>query len=413
MLDRAPVLDRGVSVQGANSVRVDSQTSWDMILAHRDIVAGQLDIGTPDQFIVDEYALQCRVASLTASMGAAHITSRGIHQVAVNLHSTVKKVEGEFKKARVLDIGCGEGKLGAELERKAKAHVTYLDKDEDSVKAIQTRRGAKYVEDATRLPFKDGEFTRTIGLYAAHVWTADPVDSLVALLEQLRVTTQGGTAFTIPLFNNILMRQDVLAHRDMARWSGQETEESQKPSAIAQKVWDIRDYLVANALSLLAEEGYIDMTWASFIGNGATANRQLETYSGILDIKKQLDKDLISDLTSGAEELVYSPTASNKAIIENVLDLPTSELGVVQNDYEIWEGGLEGAGFKITRHNLPGVGTPFIAMSVSGREPAMTNLIARFTRALGEYTTIEPGRSTDDPTMVTWVLDPEIERMLK
>lgn len=412
MIDRAFVFETGVDIETAGKAMQDSQTTWDVVTEHLAKVTEQLEMGKPDQFVVDEEALLARINQLDKAKAGSHIVSRGSHQLAINLHSNISKIEGEFGKRKTLDIGCGEGRLGTDLERKAKTPFVFMDRDVDTLASIHTRRGSKVVGEALRLPFEDGQFERTIGMYAAHIWTVDPVDSLAELLEQLRVTREGGSVFCVPLVTQIIKRQKYLGSRDADRLHGRESTVAQIQEDMAMKVWDMRDYLVISALSSLVEDGYLDMTWTSFLGEGVTSGAGLEVYSTILDVKKPISREVISDLISGAEEVAYSKDASTLAIVERVLDLPTSELGSIAEDHEIWEGGIEGAGFKITRHNLPLLDTPFIAMSVSGREPAMTNLIARFTRALGAYSNIEPGGSVEDPTLVTWILDPEVEKRL-
>ncbi|HRV76101.1 MAG TPA: class I SAM-dependent methyltransferase [Candidatus Saccharimonadales bacterium] len=412
MIDRAPVSETGVSIEGASKAMQDSQTTWDVVTAHLAKVTEQLGIGKPDQFVVDEDALLARINQLDKAKAGSHIVSRGSHQLAINLHSNTSKIEGEFGKRRTLDIGCGEGRLGTDLERKAKTPFIFMDRDADTLASIHTRRGSKVVGEALRLPFEDGQFERTIGMYAAHIWTVDPVDSLAELLEQLRVTREGGSAICVPLVTQIIKRQKYLGSRDADKLRGRESTVAQLQEDMAMKVWDMRDYLVISALRSLVEENYLDMTWTSFLGEGITSGAGLEVYSTILDVKNPIGRDVISGLISGAEEVAYSKDASTLGIVERVLDLPNSELGSIAEDHEIWEGGAEGVGFKVTRHNLPGTDTPFIIMSVSGIEPAMTNLIARFTRALGDYSSIELGGSVDNPTMVTWVLDPETEKLL-
>lgn len=412
MIDRAPVTELREPAPQASRAHRESQIAWNAIEGHQGLLAQQLSIGAADQFTIDENALRCRVDQFNWAMAQTHVNHRGTHELGIHLSTTVSKIEQEFAKKNVLDAGCGVGKLGGELERKGKARFTYLDSDAEALTKIHTRTGIKVIGNALNLPFEDGRFDRTVGIYAGLIWTPDPVDCLATFLEQLRATKEGGSAFTVPLFNKLIERQGYWGSRDADKILDREGPGEDEITGM--KVWDMQDYLIIDAIKELIGSGYIDMTWVRRVGTGANSSAPLETYSAIFDIKKQVGRETMSDLIAEASEVAYPKDASTQAIIEKVLDLPTSELDTLQQDHEIWEGGIEGAGFKITRHNLPlGINSPFIVMSASGREPARTDLIAKFTRALGEPTSIEPGSSTEDPTMIFWMLDPEIEKKLK
>lgn len=318
MIDRASVFETGVDIERAGKAMQDSQTTWDVVTAHLAKVTEQLEIGKPDQFVVDEEALLARINQLDKAKAGSHIVSRGSHQLAINLHSNTSKIEGEFGKRRTLDIGCGEGRLGADLERKAKTPFVFMDRDADTLASIHTRRGLKVIGEALHLPFEDGQFERTVGMYAAHIWTVDPVDSLAELLEQLRVTREGGSALCVPLVTQIIKRQKYLGSRDADELRGRESTAAQLQEDMAMKVWDMRDYLVISALRSLVEDGYLDMTWTSFLGEGVTSGAGLEVYSTILDVKKPISRDVISGLITGAEEVAYSKDTSTLAIVESL-----------------------------------------------------------------------------------------------
>jgi len=83
----------------------------------------------------------------------------GQHQTAIGLNS-LKKVDWSGK--RVLDIGCGDGKLSLEVIKRTKARELIgidADKSEiDKAKLIKDTRASFYVSDASNLPFEDESF---------------------------------------------------------------------------------------------------------------------------------------------------------------------------------------------------------------------------------------------------------------
>jgi hypothetical protein len=75
----------------------------------------------------------------------------------------------------------------------------------------------------------------------------------------------------------------------------------------------------------------------------------------------------------------------DKEIIESwVASIPTSELGQVQADHEIWEETDGRAHFKVTRHLLPNIGKhEIISLSVSGEPNERRRVIKEFKTVLG------------------------------
>jgi SAM-dependent methyltransferase len=87
---------------------------------------------------------------------------------------------------RTLDLGCGEGRVGAELERRGH-RVTGIDSSPGMVELARERHEA-LVADATELPFEDGSFDLVIAYMS--VMNFDDPES--AIVEAARVLEPGG-----------------------------------------------------------------------------------------------------------------------------------------------------------------------------------------------------------------------------
>jgi SAM-dependent methyltransferase len=97
---------------------------------------------------------------------------------------------GDLRGRRVLDVGCGTGRLAAALAEEAHAKVWGIDSSAEMVAVaretlpvgIGVRQG-----DAERLPFRDGWFDRVTMSLVLHL-----VDRPLALAEARRVVPDGG-----------------------------------------------------------------------------------------------------------------------------------------------------------------------------------------------------------------------------
>jgi SAM-dependent methyltransferase len=88
--------------------------------------------------------------------------------------------------SRTLDLGCGEGRVGAELQRRG-YDVIGVDASERMVELARERHPAE-VADATELPFEDGSFD----LVLAYMSVMNFDDPESAIVEAARVLEPGG-----------------------------------------------------------------------------------------------------------------------------------------------------------------------------------------------------------------------------
>jgi SAM-dependent methyltransferase len=86
-----------------------------------------------------------------------------------------------------IDVGCGEGRLGRELEQRGH-RVLGVDYSEPAVRALGKAGGLGAVGDAGRLPFRTG----AVELVTAFMSLQDMDDPRAAIHEVARILTPGG-----------------------------------------------------------------------------------------------------------------------------------------------------------------------------------------------------------------------------
>lgn len=105
----------------------------------------------------------------------------------------IEKPALKFARGRVLDVGCGAGRVGLYLQRKG-LHVTGIDSS-PRVAALASARGVRDVRVASaceRLPFKRGEF-ETVILFGNNLGVCGSGAGLDRMLRELwRVTNARG-----------------------------------------------------------------------------------------------------------------------------------------------------------------------------------------------------------------------------
>ncbi|WP_349410768.1 class I SAM-dependent methyltransferase [Pseudalkalibacillus sp. SCS-8] len=112
------------------------------------------------------------------------------------VHDQLKKQSGSWKDARVLDIGCGTGRLLLKGVEEAK-HLTGVDLSSEMVKASQQNfflhnrsdKSTFLVADAYELPFEDGHFDVALSTCVMFLLP----EPEIGLKEMIRVTKKGGT----------------------------------------------------------------------------------------------------------------------------------------------------------------------------------------------------------------------------
>jgi ubiquinone/menaquinone biosynthesis C-methylase UbiE len=96
---------------------------------------------------------------------------------------------GDLRGRRVLDLGCGTGRLAAALADRAVARVWGIDSSEEMAAVARAAGVNVKVAPAERLPFKDGWFERAVSRMAVHLF-----DRPRAFAELGRVLAPGGVA---------------------------------------------------------------------------------------------------------------------------------------------------------------------------------------------------------------------------
>jgi ubiquinone/menaquinone biosynthesis C-methylase UbiE len=96
--------------------------------------------------------------------------------------------EADLRGRRVLDVGCGTGRLARALTERDAAKVWGVDASEAMLAAAQVPRGVRLKHGrAEALPFRDGWFERVVFWLSVHL-----VDRSAAFAEARRVLGPGG-----------------------------------------------------------------------------------------------------------------------------------------------------------------------------------------------------------------------------
>jgi hypothetical protein len=290
-LERAPIYP-GMPVEAASQRGRESAMAFGIVLKHTEWLEGYLGVDTDSPFKVDAAAIKARHEQLEGAKSNAHSTTRGIHQLGMLLVGTVNQMSGEFARKRVLDIGAGEGRFGAELTRKARAKMTYLDHDRDILSTIPASWGDRIAASGYALPFKDEAFPRTVAAFSSLPWAKTPQESVNALNEALRVTEVGGTVFLPPFLSNIMKRH---AQTNQVAISDLPSREVDTNERLGLKVWAAQDYaLIGSLLNLIAED-YCSVTWSGYIAKGVNTGEVIESYTAIIDKNKSIPPKVFAD----------------------------------------------------------------------------------------------------------------------
>ncbi len=272
----------------------DSVVTYDTIVEHETWVREYLGLGGEEPFKVTAKALEKRRQQFAASQEAAYATTRDAHQISMMLGGTVSQIEDEMRRRTVLDIGCGQGRFGEAMARKAKSEMTFVDIDEQMLARISRKAGNIVLANAADLPFDDETFDRTLSVYAAISWSETPQDAIRALNEAVRVTEVGGSTFIMPAFSHITSRKRMVARS--------EANPIDVDHPLAHQMVALQDHLVFTALERFREEGGADITWRSLIGQGVASGGQVESLSAIIDKTEPMGPELLEQNLAYAEE---------------------------------------------------------------------------------------------------------------
>lgn len=296
-IERAPISESALPPGVNPHSRIgDSYTTFTELLKHEAWVIDELGLGDcEDQFKVTPEALKARQDQLDWSKDQSFTITRGVQQLSRLVSGNVKQTEAEFARKRLLDIGCGAGRLGVELARSAKTKTTFFDKEIGVLPHVRRRDGQILVGDASALPIKDEAYPRVVSAFSALSWGVTPVEMALSLCEGLRVTEVHGTFFAIPLIQNILQRREKANLQKF----GIITDEQEDPEAM--KVWALNDHIKLFILRTLAEKDFCSVSWSSFIGEGQSTQATLEHYSATIDKHRSIPQGLLNQFVAYAE----------------------------------------------------------------------------------------------------------------
>lgn len=261
-LERAPVAPFGqLPVEGATSPEARSSLAiGTSLLNYKAAASKRLGLHSENPFIFDDYAEAWYELRLYYAQRESHFRRRTVSDVAQDyLNTSTNRFINEFRHQTVIDEGCGEGLVGRELARKAKAKVTFLDRDPDVLELISDTFGTKVLADAEDLEFENESFNKSLSIFSAIFWAESPLAAVRSINEQLRVTAVGGSALIIPLFQDLRMRAwnfDVLMSRHQ---NGIDV--SNRLAVL--RTFELKDVMLISTLERLALSGTVGITWIS------------------------------------------------------------------------------------------------------------------------------------------------------
>lgn len=289
-LERAPVDVSGRCAINSSHGQV-SVAAYSEITRHCREAAQLLGLDTETPYRATESDINARRSYLGESKAITHLTGRSIRDLTEFVMGTVSQFEAEFAGRELLDIGCGIGRVGEALARRAKAKVTFLDTDEVALGAIGPKSGVKVRGDGRDLPFEDQTFDCTLATISTLPWSATPAESVRSLNEALRVVAVGGTSVLIPLFTHILERRKL------------PKKQREDPEA---KVWALQDHALLRAMRRYMAEGYCSVTWVGYEFTGRNTGAQIDYFSAIIDKEAHMPREVLDEQLQYAESLEQS-----------------------------------------------------------------------------------------------------------
>lgn len=301
-IERAPVYPS--PPEGVSDLALQqSFAAYDVLSTLDRWAEGYIGVGADEPFKITDDVLEMRKQQLEKARDESYVQSRGVHQIGNLVTATVAQMETEFERSRVIDIGCGEGRLGTELARKAKARVTFVDNDGDALAKVARKAGTRLLADATNLPFSDESFDKAVSAFSSVIWAPSPKESLKSLHEAIRVTEVGGSTFITPLIVNPNGRRFQKTDHEVAGLLGKPAADNlEAPETL--KLWAVQDHILLNSLRELADTNYCDVTWGSFIANGQNTGATLELYSVIVDKNKSIPAEVFDEQMAYADQFM-------------------------------------------------------------------------------------------------------------
>ena len=287
-INRAPVYP-DIPKETMSNAAVESLNAFWNIDEHRQLVTEIFGADTDDPYRLSEGDISARRQQIEFSKAIGHYQSRSARELGIMVLATVSQMEDEFRRRTLLDIGCGSGRFGEEMARKAKADVTFLDREPEILGRVSKRAGKIVLAEATQLPFEDESFQRVMNGYSSVHWSETPTESVKALNETIRVTEVGGSAIVIPLINSISQRRSLLPIILNQRKPSGEFQDEDRYAA----VWAMQDLALINSLYRLAEAGCVDITWSNSVEPTPIVGVQRELYSVVIDKLKTVPMTLL------------------------------------------------------------------------------------------------------------------------
>lgn len=300
-IERGPVYP-DIPEPPLSAAQVESLQTFYAVDEHLDLISTIFELESDEPYRLSADDIEARRFQQDVGRRSAYRRSRTTREIGSVLMATVAQIEDEFRGRSLLDIGCGTGRFGEEMARNAKAKVTFLDSDPESLAMVSKRAGTIVEADGLALPFEDESFQRVTNFFSSVHWAESPLQSAQALNEAVRVTEAGGSTFVAPLMNGLTQRRDLLPILLMERLP----DGSFSPEDRYAATWSLQDYCLTQNLYRLAEGGYCGITWKNNVDYLTIAGFRVprENITVIIDKYKTIPPEVLAENIEQARKLM-------------------------------------------------------------------------------------------------------------
>lgn len=248
--------------------------SWEKYLRN------SIDTGAPTADMIESHR-----TSTATIMSKTHKLDRGLVDLAVELDTNKKSLEEMFVGKSVLDIGCGTGRLAAEIARIKRTRVVALDHNPEMINRIPKMKNLTGVEGSgfdLAATIHDEQFDVVLSSFSSVLWARSEKEKIDSITSSIGATISGGTTLLVPVVSNPGYRMSEAERVTKSVMSGSSSINPHDALDMLQQLYVAGWYDLAmfDTLHGLEDNGQIQLDFATSRANRAGDQIQ-ERYSAI------------------------------------------------------------------------------------------------------------------------------------